>query len=703
GSGNWSYTLLAADITAMGQGAETLSVTATDAAGNTSSAGTRSISVDTLAPSVTISTDDSALTTGEVAHLGFSLSEASISFAAIDVVVTGGVLSNFAGSGTSYTADFTPAANSTTGATVNVAAGTFTDAAGNDNTAANPLSMSVNTVSGGGVGPALTGMTLTSNGVSLAFDSSLSGADLAGLSFKKGSAATAGSTAPGPIPDGTTGNGGLFLEVYDPATSATYIRNLGVSMNAFGTSERTPAQLTAAGFTNTVDAGFAAASVGGGVLVDGALKFSADSTWNTFVSGRNVFDFSWEVLAVDNVGTGAADQIRLLYTTPNNDQARAALTGVLVTNGSILSSIGAVNGQLQSSLSLTSINALIGSNQSMITTTPTDTAFATTLGSTLGNFDPDFNTWSTVGTDNFLTYATRSSTSTNAEFIAVTYGPDTGTSSTSFPVQLAADGTLSFGKTILATTMTPSGTTVSSAAIDIVTGTTLGMSDYVLVTVGDTTHQSATGTGGTTSLFSAVGDGAAVGGSGDTVVNLSALTGNYTIYDLQGGNDTLTGNAGNNVIYGGPGKDFLNGGAGNDTLVGGTGADLLTGGAGSDTFNFAQGDSPVIASRSGATGSVVWTLTNGVDRITDATIGETINLQGNIAYTTTDAPGNQQYTVVRGTYTAGASPIFTQDDTLGLDSMIVWDGDASAGISATAIVLQSITTVTQKNTGQIII
>jgi hypothetical protein len=52
GSGVWSYTLVTADITAMGQGSETISATATDAAGNTSSATTRAITVDTVAPSV---------------------------------------------------------------------------------------------------------------------------------------------------------------------------------------------------------------------------------------------------------------------------------------------------------------------------------------------------------------------------------------------------------------------------------------------------------------------------------------------------------------------------------------------------------------------------------------------------------------------------------------------------------------------------
>ena len=41
-----------------------------------------SMSVDTLAPSVSIGTDDSALKIGDVAHLTFTLSEASTSFAA---------------------------------------------------------------------------------------------------------------------------------------------------------------------------------------------------------------------------------------------------------------------------------------------------------------------------------------------------------------------------------------------------------------------------------------------------------------------------------------------------------------------------------------------------------------------------------------------------------------------------------------------
>ncbi|MFC3321575.1 Ig-like domain-containing protein [Mesorhizobium cantuariense] len=120
---------------------------ALDAAGNDSTAAAQSVqAVDTFAPTVSIGTDDSALKIGDVAHLTFTLSEPSTTFASGDVAVTGGTLSNFAGSGTSYTADFTPTLASTTTATINVAGSTFTDAAGNNNTAATQLSMTVDTV-----------------------------------------------------------------------------------------------------------------------------------------------------------------------------------------------------------------------------------------------------------------------------------------------------------------------------------------------------------------------------------------------------------------------------------------------------------------------------------------------------------------------------------------------------------------------------
>ena len=115
-----------------------MSVTAwkfTDAAGNGNAHGVLSPSmlVDTKAPTLTISSSLQTLKAGTTAVITFKLSEASTTFTADDVAVTGGTLSNFAGSGTTYTAKFTPTPGFTGAGTATVAAGKFTDAAGNEN------------------------------------------------------------------------------------------------------------------------------------------------------------------------------------------------------------------------------------------------------------------------------------------------------------------------------------------------------------------------------------------------------------------------------------------------------------------------------------------------------------------------------------------------------------------------------------------
>ncbi len=73
------------------------------------------------------------LMAGQAADIAFSFAEPVVGFTAGDVVVTGGTLTDFAGSGQFYTARFTPRANSTAAGTVSIPAGRFTDAAGNPN------------------------------------------------------------------------------------------------------------------------------------------------------------------------------------------------------------------------------------------------------------------------------------------------------------------------------------------------------------------------------------------------------------------------------------------------------------------------------------------------------------------------------------------------------------------------------------------
>ena len=113
--------------------------TLTDTSGNSATlthaavADNASYQVDTTSPTVVITRNGSGVVNSSGETLTFTLSEASTDFVVGDITVYGGTLSNFSGSGTSYTALFTPTANSSTTAEIYVGANKFNDAAGNIN------------------------------------------------------------------------------------------------------------------------------------------------------------------------------------------------------------------------------------------------------------------------------------------------------------------------------------------------------------------------------------------------------------------------------------------------------------------------------------------------------------------------------------------------------------------------------------------
>ena len=134
-------------------GTITVSATATDVAGNVSTAGTGTFTLDTVAPTLTtISSDKSALKKGETATITFTFSEdpgSSFSWDGSmgDVSVTGGTLGALSGSGTTRTATFTPTDDVNAGsASISVANGTFTDAAGNPGTGASASTINFDTM-----------------------------------------------------------------------------------------------------------------------------------------------------------------------------------------------------------------------------------------------------------------------------------------------------------------------------------------------------------------------------------------------------------------------------------------------------------------------------------------------------------------------------------------------------------------------------
>jgi len=111
------------------------------------------------------------------------------------------------------------------------------------------------------------------------------------------------------------------------------------------------------------------------------------------------------------------------------------------------------------------------------------------------------------------------------------------------------------------------------------------------------------------------------------------LTGNAGNDLLNGrnGNDSLIGNAGNDILIsdngtdflvGSAGDDLLDGGNGSDTLRGGLGTDILTGGNGKDIFVFASGE--------------------GIDTITDFKLGsDQIGLAEGLTFGNLSFSGNE--------------------------------------------------------------
>ena len=136
-----SGTTYTATFTPTAQGATTIDVassTFTDAStGADNTAATQFNWTYSTAPTITITAaevSDGGTSSDSSLSLTFTASQSTTNFAAGDVVVSGGTLSNFSGSGTTYTATFTPSAEGAT--TIDVAANTFTNAFSTNNTAA---------------------------------------------------------------------------------------------------------------------------------------------------------------------------------------------------------------------------------------------------------------------------------------------------------------------------------------------------------------------------------------------------------------------------------------------------------------------------------------------------------------------------------------------------------------------------------------
>jgi hypothetical protein len=179
--------------------------------------------VDTTLPTIIVGSDKTTLSNGQTATINFSLSEPSNDFSAADVNVIGGTLSNFQGSGTSYTATFTPSTGATSAA-VAVSSNTFTDAAGNYNQDGTEPNNAVSMTIGNGNGTGSTDITPPTIIVS-SDKSTLSNTQTATMSFTLSEPSSDFSVADVVVLGGTLsnfqGSGTSYTATFTPASGAT--------------------------------------------------------------------------------------------------------------------------------------------------------------------------------------------------------------------------------------------------------------------------------------------------------------------------------------------------------------------------------------------------------------------------------------------------------------------------------------------------
>ncbi|QGZ42430.1 uncharacterized protein DUF4214 [Pseudoduganella flava] len=125
-----SWTIVAGTLA---DGAHQITATVTDTAGNESPRSpATTVTIDTQGPTMSISSDKASLKAGTTSTITFTLSDdPDGTFSAGDITVHGGSLGPLTGSGTSYTATFTPQAGLEDLATITVSGGAYADKAGN--------------------------------------------------------------------------------------------------------------------------------------------------------------------------------------------------------------------------------------------------------------------------------------------------------------------------------------------------------------------------------------------------------------------------------------------------------------------------------------------------------------------------------------------------------------------------------------------
>ncbi|WP_443477788.1 Ig-like domain-containing protein [Novosphingobium aerophilum] len=690
GSGAWSYTPPAA----LAQGDHSLTVRATDAAGNLGPASSPfAIRVDTSAPAApTISsvTDDVGTVQGSVANGGVTNDTVPLLRGTAEAGSTLTLLANGVSIGTTLvdaSGNWTFSPSPALGEGTYSFTATATDAAGNTGATSNAFAITVDTtppsvpvitgivddvapntgtVANGGVSndgtPQLTGTASANTAVAI-YDNGV----VIGSTTSNASGAWTFTPSSG-LSDGTHNFTAVAMDTAGNASAAS---------NTYGvTLDQTPPSATIAITTLSVDTG----TVGDWSTQDNSPTISG-TLGSALGTGEQV-----QIQIDSGTWVNASVSGTSWYYGPGTLSVGSHAVAVRVVDAA-----GNVGHNASQTISITSIPAqapmVQASNSALLGLVGVEALNLLDLGSqSLTAVDPN---------NNLKTVQVK-----YAPVLSLALGAYTLTASAALAAELGLHISISNSSGILGIVAPSSTLTItaidngamSNMAVNELLGTVhfeqnlsllgLDVLNATTITATDTTGLSASAATGSlldVSLLNSGGSANVI--QGDAGANtLSGTTGNDRLYGFAG-NDVLNGNDGNDLLRGGAGADTLNGGAGNDTLVYDASDTLIDGGAGSDTLLIDSGTGQVlnldavsnirnierIDLGTGDAGRQITLTETGVLRATDSNHQLTIAGDGSDRVTMTGAVFQGQ-TLINGEaynhYTLGTTDIFVDHPVL---------------------------------------
>lgn len=201
------------------------------------------------------------------------------------------------------------------------------------------------------------------------------------------------------IANGTSGNGELFLTVYDDVAKVSYTLDLGVTQNDFFTAGQQSTGLTR------------------------SWSLAGDSFFATFLSSATAANTQWSVLASETTGGTAVGGSRLFTTVAQGQEAQiAGFTNQLYTNatggaqlGTFFSAINTTGSHGQVGVALN--NAINGSSVNFDTDAGNAYFGIPGSGPRL-NGNATFSSGNSIGTSSDFFYITRSGTDQLASVLA---------------------------------------------------------------------------------------------------------------------------------------------------------------------------------------------------------------------------------------------------------------------------------------------